>query len=444
MNKNNGVNVISLFDGISCGQVALERAGINVVKYLASEIKKIGIDVTQKNWPNTHQIGDVLKVYYDKHTNKLYSNCERTLIAKLGDIILNENDMEWSEKEKSNLFAQGYKVLKHNEVIKYQWTVKEKQNFEKNGYEIAPSGEVFEWSLENAIVEHDANIDGCIDLLIGGSPCQDFSVAGAFSGKNQKGEYGLDGLKSRLFYEYLRIKKEIENARKKDDLSLVFFLENVHMKEESEKELNQYMGVKGIHINSRLLSFQNRPRIYWTNIFEVSGKPYVEPQDLNYNFQDFKEMPSHGKDACKRIAEALLADTPSRHVMWDDGKNSHNFACKNITNEKKVSCLTRKQDRCPNSGLVAIDANLVKEYFVNSKERMNCRFITKREVELAQTLEPGYLDDLSYTQAQDVAGDGWTVDVIAYFFKFLPNSFQENFKLPQGKRPWNLANYKIK
>ena len=57
-----GINVLSLFDGISCGQIALERAGIKYDKYFASEIDKHSIQVTQANYPNTIQIGDVTKV----------------------------------------------------------------------------------------------------------------------------------------------------------------------------------------------------------------------------------------------------------------------------------------------------------------------------------------------------------------------------------------------
>lgn len=57
-----GLNVLSLFDGMSCGQIALERAGIKVNNYFASEIDKYAIKVTQHNYPNTIQIGDVTKV----------------------------------------------------------------------------------------------------------------------------------------------------------------------------------------------------------------------------------------------------------------------------------------------------------------------------------------------------------------------------------------------
>lgn len=56
------LNVLSLFDGISCGQIALERAGIKVDNYFASEIEKYAIQVTKHNYPNTKHIGNVTKV----------------------------------------------------------------------------------------------------------------------------------------------------------------------------------------------------------------------------------------------------------------------------------------------------------------------------------------------------------------------------------------------
>ena len=55
-------NVLSIFDGMSCGQIALERAGIKVDKYYASEIDKYAIKVTQYNYPDTIQLGDITKI----------------------------------------------------------------------------------------------------------------------------------------------------------------------------------------------------------------------------------------------------------------------------------------------------------------------------------------------------------------------------------------------
>lgn len=297
------MNVLSLFDGISCGQVALERAGIKVDNYYASEIKKHAIRVTQKHFPNTIQIGDVTKVKYKD------------------GILYTENG--------------EFKV-------------------------------------------------GKINLLIGGSPCQNFSMARACMYKIN----GLKGDKSKLFYEYLRILKEINPD--------YFLLENVKMKKESYEELNSYLGVKGILIDSELVSFQKRPRIYWSNIPNITI-----PEDKHINFQDYKDT---DHDYCNQFK---VKRTPSREKMWNNGqgRNSTLKSCANVTNSNKVYCLTRKQDRCPNSGLIEFDDF--------------CRYLTRREIELAQTLPIGYTDDLSYRQMQDVCGDGWTVDVIAHIFSFL-------------------------
>lgn len=319
--------VLSLFDGISCGQVALERAGIGVNTYLASEIKKHAINTTMQHYPNTIQIGDVTKIHYDLETQSLYKDCEKELICD-----------------------------EDNVVKEIKWTLGEK---------------VFE---------------GNIDLLIGGSPCQDFSSASLLTPYKDKEEYGLKGSKSKLFYEYLRLKEEIKPQ--------YFLLENVKMKSKSEKQLNEYMGVSGLHIDSELVSFQKRKRIYWTNI------PGVEvPKDRNINFQDFKDT---DLEYCKQFK---VNKTPSRIRMWNDGKQEGLGNCPNITYREKINCLTRKQDRCPNSGLIEF------EDF--------CRYLTRREIEAAQTLPIGYTDNLSYGQMQDVCGDGWTVDVIAHIFSYI-------------------------
>ena len=56
-----GMNVLSLFDGISCGMVALERAGIKVDRYVAFEIDKNAIKISESNYPNIEHMGDVFK-----------------------------------------------------------------------------------------------------------------------------------------------------------------------------------------------------------------------------------------------------------------------------------------------------------------------------------------------------------------------------------------------
>ena len=63
--KKTGLNVLSLFDGMSCGQIALKELNINVKNYYASEVDKHAIKQTNFVFPNTIQLGDVTKIDID-------------------------------------------------------------------------------------------------------------------------------------------------------------------------------------------------------------------------------------------------------------------------------------------------------------------------------------------------------------------------------------------
>lgn len=81
------MKILSLFDGITCGRVALERAYIPIEAYFASEIDKRAIMITQKNYPDTIQIGDVLKLNFADFVDKIDmliggSPCQDLSIAK--------------------------------------------------------------------------------------------------------------------------------------------------------------------------------------------------------------------------------------------------------------------------------------------------------------------------------------------------------------------------
>jgi DNA (cytosine-5)-methyltransferase 3A len=291
------MNVLSLFDGMSCGQIALNKLGITNYTYYAAEIKNSAIKVAKFNYPNTIHIGDVTKVKY----------IDGVLSTELG-----------------------------------QYNV------------------------------------GKIDLLLGGSPCQDFSIAGL--------QKGLLGERSKLFLEYLRIKNEVKPR--------YWLLENVKMNKNSKKELDTYLNTEGCLLNSKLVSYQSRPRIYWSNL------NITIPKDLNINFQDYIGIGD--------LEEAKVNKTQSRERMWNNGEGRNDkSSCANVTKADKVFCLTRKQDRSPNSGLVSY-----KDF---------CRYLTRRELEQAQTVPLGYTDIVSYNQAQDLLGDGWTVDVIAHLLKGIIN-----------------------
>lgn len=202
-----GLTVLSLFDGGSCGQQALKELGIPVEKYFASEIEKAPIGITQHNFPDTIQLGNVENIYYID-----------------GHIISG------------------------------------------NGNFYAPN----------------------IDLIIGGSPCTDFSVAGKGAGMvtddkkeitnlDQYLELKSQGFKfkgqSYLFWEYVRLMRETG--------AKYFFLENVRMVKKWENILSQTVGVEPVFLDSAIVSAQRRKRYYWTNI---TG--YVEPEDYGILLKD--------------------------------------------------------------------------------------------------------------------------------------------------------------
>ena len=67
------INVLSLFDGIGCGRLALKRAGIKVEKYYASEIDKGEITIATANHDDIIEIGDITKISYDKNSETLHT-----------------------------------------------------------------------------------------------------------------------------------------------------------------------------------------------------------------------------------------------------------------------------------------------------------------------------------------------------------------------------------
>ncbi len=117
-----------------------------------------------------------------------------------------------------------------------------------------------------------------IDLMIGGSPCQDLSIAK----KNRK---GLDGSRSGLFWEYVRIRDEVKPK--------YFILENVaSMPKEAKEVISEALGVQPIMINASLVSAQNRKRLFWVG--KWNGEKYEQvdipqPEDRGILLKDILE-----------------------------------------------------------------------------------------------------------------------------------------------------------
>ena len=311
-----GINVLSLFDGISCGQIALNRLGIKVDNYFASEIDKHAIKVTQTNYPSTIQLGDVTKIY----TSDLPK----------------------------------------------------------------------------------------IDLLIGGSPCQGFSLAGK--------QLNFDDERSKLFFEYLRILKELKEVNP----NIKFLLENVKMKREFVEVINDLLGVKGKFINSSLVSAQNRPRWYWTNteITEIKDKGIL----LNDVLEDTIDDKYFIKDGRLKWLNTF------GEVKEKDGYVAFNPI--------KAKCLTVRGEPSWNTtyilqwprgynigGIKGLDGK-TPSLTVSSWEHNNLllkeglvRKLTPVECERLQTVPDNYTSCISDSQRYKALGNGWTVDIICSIFK---------------------------
>jgi len=106
-----------------------------------------------------------------------------------------------------------------------------------------------------------------IDLLIGGSPCQDLSIA-------KKDRKGLEGDKSSLFWDYVRLLHETKPK--------YFILENVASMPQKDKDIiTETMGVEPVMFNASLVSAQNRKRYFWTNIkFDLPEDRGIKLKDI--------------------------------------------------------------------------------------------------------------------------------------------------------------------
>lgn len=285
-----GINVLSLFDGISCGQIALDQVGIEVDNYFSSEIDKYAITVAQHNFPNTIQLGDV-----------------------------------------SNI--RGKDLPK-------------------------------------------------IDLLIGGSPCQGFSTAG--KGLN------FDDPRSKLFFEFVRLRQEVQPT--------YFLLENVVMISKWQNIISKYLGRTPIQINSRLVSAQNRERLYWTDI------PILTlPADTHASYH--------------KITGGYPAAMRGRRINPETGKRSDYDM--SIPIEQYIEFRTDDKSNC----LTTVDKDnvVVQErmpFRVPAKD-WGYRFLAVREYEQLQTIPTGYTDVVSNNQRKRLIGNAWTVDVISHLLKGL-------------------------
>jgi len=286
------MNVLSLFDGMSCGQIALNRAGIAYDNYFASEIDKYAITVTQKNYPNTVQLGDIAG---------------------------------WHD-----------------------------------------------WDLPK------------IDLIMGGSPCQGFSIAGK--------QRAFDDPRSRLFFKFVECVRHFKPRW--------FILENVRMKKIHLDTITYTMGVRPICINSALVSAQNRVRYYWTNIQGVE-----QPKDRGLIIGDILQNPK----SIKAFIYKPLADRRIDGLRTGCIKIGH----AELNGHDSMKRVYSTKGKCPT--LTAVCGGHQERKIAVDASRW--RKLTPVECERLQTVPDNYTAGVSNTQRYKMIGNGWTVDVISHILE---------------------------
>lgn len=338
------MNVLSLFDGMSCGQIALKELGIPVEHYFASEIDKHAIAQTQLNFPDTIQLGDVTKV-------------------KASDL---------------------------------------------------PK----------------------IDLVLAGSPCQGFSIAGK--------QLNFNDPRSALFFEFVRILNEVRAINP----NVKFLFENVRMKREFEAVISEHLGITPVVINSSLVSAQNRVRLYWSNIrtrqvglFGELETYIPQPKNLGLKFIDIME-----DDVPERyyLSEKVIANL-IKHKEYNKGNNNgFGMTVRNI-HDKSIALTvggrgiydliaTAEQPVIIEPGTIRtfkVDGGFRPIKFgkagclyargsengaKDSAVRINSRIrrYTPTECSRLQTIPQWYKWECSETQLYKMLGNGWTVKVIMH------------------------------
>ena len=294
---------------------------------------------------------------------------------------------------------------------------------------------------------------GKTDLLIGGSPCQNLSIAGNGT--------GLKGEKSKLFFEFVRALEEIKPK--------YFLFENVaSMTQDNKAKISKLLGVEPIMINSALVSAQNRKRLYWTNI-PVDG----QPEDKGILLKDIVlENTEVDRDKSYCIDSSYSKGAVSDYFNRGRRQHVYDIVKSYIVPFDKTLQILDKEVQTGKIGYFGVDSQSRRVYAIHGKSVTLCgdagggaakmgrylfgcltpdkinkrqdgqrfntgtkfytltaqdrhgvlvegyiRKLTPVECERLQTLPDGYTEGISDARRYKALGNGWTVDVIVHILK---------------------------
>jgi DNA-cytosine methyltransferase len=252
-----------------------------------------------------------------------------------------------------------------------------------------------------------------IDLLIGGSPCQDLSIA-------KKGRKGLKGERSGLFWEYIRIKDLVKPK--------FFILENVASMSKADRAIiNEAMGVEPVMFNASLVSAQCRKRLFWTNIkFDL-------PEDKGILLKDILEADALVDERMTLKGKAYVLTASYLKVSASEAQLKNSIDRKQrtmvgrIVGRKLDENGVRKDKQEGLSYTPTIEVNLddksnclstvQKDNIVVCKDRF--RKLTPIECERLQSLPDGYTAGVSNSQRYKCLGNAFNCKVIEYIISHI-------------------------
>ena len=405
------MNVLSLFDGMSCCQLALKKAGIKVDNYFASEIDKYAIKVTQANFPNTIQLGSVTELKGDSLPKIDLiaggSPCQGFSFAGKG---LNFDD------PRSKLFFEFVRLVKEckpkyfllENVMMEKWC----QNVISKELGINPI------KINSALVSAQnrerlywTNIKSESFGLFGDLHC-------AIPQPKDKGIFLKDILQSEVDEKYYLSDKMMNylNTRKAN-----YNNGKINYKTESDKASCINASSGAIDISDNIIVANIKSVNEKASCFTAGGNSgglHSQMDLIVHNMLPRSGDPtkggtghitrSDGKTYCLDTGNTNAVEFKENYLQWDVSGKGYN------------SQQTRAYYEDGRAG--TLGANSDSKVILNQKK---IRRLTEVECERLQTVPDNYTNHVSSTQRYRMLGNGWTISVIAHIFKYL-NATNEN------------------
>ena len=423
------INVLSLFDGMSCGQQALERAGFKVDKYFASEIDKYAIQVTMANYPNTIQLGSVVNVdgyslpkidlliggspcqsfSFAGKRKGMATKCETEILTLEHYLELKEQGFEFEGQ--SYLFWEYMRLL--NECKPTYFLL---ENVEM--------GEKWEKVLSKAIGVNGIHINSSLVSAqsrkriywtnIGLKPSGLFGdLTSIIKQPKDKGILLKDILESEVDEKYFLSEKLIAGFEK-------------HKERHNEKGTgfgyvpkNKDDKGNSLRANSSLCPTDNMVIVHNTNAIEIKltskDKRLQKIVDNNIFIDgDVAHLDTYNQTIDKNKSPALKLPHNDRFIIAPtESINVVEIKCGQLGYDKPFEENNKAQ------ALLQRDYKGMNNYGINvASFNSRIRKLTPLEYERLQTVADKYTNHVSDSQRYKMLGNGWTIDVISHIFSY--------------------------